>query len=328
MPRPVLHAFSSERGIYEESTFWNPSWTIAPGAVLTSNVCDMARSAEAIGSGELISRRAYRTLLDPGTVGKGGPIETCPATVCRAQTEESHYGLGMVVRNGWVFQNPLFSGYGEVMASSPRRAWRSRWRRPSAPHRPRATPRRRSRLVSRPFWRRTIPCSAEGAPRLHRAQRTSGQCGNDLRQLEKPSPEPWLEDGTEAKPGMFLSNTKSRRAKLFRTSHRSSPNFTLARGCPGAPRSAAASLDDRTAIRHACGRLWIASRHAYADGSGGGLGVSDPSRKVAVRVDPGGMRNVCHPNGRHAVRLRRGRRRVRPCPQYERYPLLSCCPAP
>ncbi|WP_432133398.1 MULTISPECIES: serine hydrolase domain-containing protein [unclassified Streptomyces] len=119
MPRPVLHAFTSERGRYEESTFWNPSWTIAPGAVLTSTVCDMARSARAIGSGELISPRSYATLLNPGTVGTGGPTDTCPADVCRPQTEESHYGLGMVVRNGWVFQNPLFNGYGEVMAYLP-----------------------------------------------------------------------------------------------------------------------------------------------------------------------------------------------------------------
>ncbi|WP_415950567.1 serine hydrolase domain-containing protein [Streptomyces sp. KLOTTS4A1] len=119
MPRPVLHAFSDERGTFEESTFWNPSWTIAPGAVLTSDICDVARSAQAIGSGELISRAAYRTLLNPGTVGKGGPTETCPATVCRAQTEAAHYGLGMVVRNGWVFQNPVFGGYGEVMAYLP-----------------------------------------------------------------------------------------------------------------------------------------------------------------------------------------------------------------
>ncbi|WP_282695427.1 serine hydrolase domain-containing protein [Streptomyces sp. CC208A] len=119
MPGPVLHAFSNERGLHEESTYWNPSWTIHPGSVLTSDICDVARSAEAIGSGELISEEAYRTLLDPGTVGKGGPTATCPATVCRAQTEASHYGLGMVVKDGWVFQNPLFSGYGETMAYLP-----------------------------------------------------------------------------------------------------------------------------------------------------------------------------------------------------------------
>jgi hypothetical protein len=31
---PVLHAFTAERGAYEESTFWNPSWTLAKGSVM------------------------------------------------------------------------------------------------------------------------------------------------------------------------------------------------------------------------------------------------------------------------------------------------------
>ncbi|WP_175408062.1 serine hydrolase [Streptomyces sp. TRM64462] len=119
MPQPVLHAFSDDRGRYEESTFWNPSWTIAPGAVLTSDICDLARGAEGVGTGELTSPAAYRTLLDPGTVGKGGPTATCPATVCRAQTEASHYGLGVVVKDGWIFQNPSFGGYAGVMAYLP-----------------------------------------------------------------------------------------------------------------------------------------------------------------------------------------------------------------
>ena len=31
IPEPVLHAYTKERGTYEESTFWNPSWTLAKG---------------------------------------------------------------------------------------------------------------------------------------------------------------------------------------------------------------------------------------------------------------------------------------------------------
>jgi CubicO group peptidase (beta-lactamase class C family) len=31
IPEPVLHAYTSERGTYEESTYWNPSWTLAEG---------------------------------------------------------------------------------------------------------------------------------------------------------------------------------------------------------------------------------------------------------------------------------------------------------
>jgi CubicO group peptidase (beta-lactamase class C family) len=70
IPEPVLHAFSSERraalGIpagtrfYEESTFWDPSWTLARGAIQTTTVADMAASAVAIGEGTLLSPGSHR----------------------------------------------------------------------------------------------------------------------------------------------------------------------------------------------------------------------------------------------------------------------------
>lgn len=119
IPPPVLHAYDAERGTYEESTYFNPSWTTAPGAVLTTDICDLARSGQAIGSGELLSRRAFRTQLNPGTVGLGHATETCPATVCLPMTEDFHFGLGVVVKNGWVVQNPSFFGYAAVMAYEP-----------------------------------------------------------------------------------------------------------------------------------------------------------------------------------------------------------------
>ncbi|WP_405859758.1 beta-lactamase family protein [Streptomyces sp. NBC_00090] len=119
IPRPALHAFTSDRGLYEESTFWNPSWTTAPGAVITTHICDLAGSARAIGSGELLSPRSYRTLLDPGTVGLGGATAKCPASICLKQTEAKHFGFGVIVINGWVLQNPSFSGYAAIQAYLP-----------------------------------------------------------------------------------------------------------------------------------------------------------------------------------------------------------------
>ena len=119
IPRPALHAFTADRGLYEESTFWNPSWTTAPGAVITTHICDLARSAEAVGSGELLSPRSYRTLLDPGTVGLGGATAKCPASICLQQTEAKHFGFGVIVVNGWVLQNPSFSGYAAIQAYLP-----------------------------------------------------------------------------------------------------------------------------------------------------------------------------------------------------------------
>ncbi|WP_078910639.1 serine hydrolase [Streptomyces sp. NRRL S-87] len=121
IPRPVLHAFTDDRGTYEESTFWNPSWTTAPGAVETTDICDLARSAVGIGSGELLSPASYRELLDPGTVGLGHATEKCPATICLAQTEATHYGMGVLVLGDWISQHPLFFGYSASMAYLPSR---------------------------------------------------------------------------------------------------------------------------------------------------------------------------------------------------------------
>ncbi|MFI5527432.1 serine hydrolase domain-containing protein [Kitasatospora sp. NPDC051853] len=119
IPAPVLHAFTAERGTYEESTFWNPSWTTAPGAVQTTDICDLARSAGGIGGGELLSEASRRELLNPGTVGLGHETERCPAHVCLPQTEATHYGMGVVVLGDWVSQHPLFYGYTASQAHLP-----------------------------------------------------------------------------------------------------------------------------------------------------------------------------------------------------------------
>ncbi|MDH6133304.1 D-alanyl-D-alanine carboxypeptidase [Kitasatospora sp. MAA4] len=119
IPAPVLHSFTSERGKYEESTFWNPSWTTARGAVITTDICDLARSAQAIGTGELLSPAGFQTQLNPGTVGLGGPTDKCPATVCLHNTEALHFGFTVLVENGWILQNPSFSGYAAIQAYLP-----------------------------------------------------------------------------------------------------------------------------------------------------------------------------------------------------------------
>jgi hypothetical protein len=74
IPSPVLHAFSSERQgplvipfstpFLEESTYWNPSWTLARGAVQTTNIADMTRTAIGIGSGKPLFKRSYARIAD------------------------------------------------------------------------------------------------------------------------------------------------------------------------------------------------------------------------------------------------------------------------
>ena len=127
MPEPVLHAYSSERrsflGIaaetpfYEESTFWNPSWTLPRGAVQYTNVTDMATSFEAIGRGDLLSEASYQELVSDELLGFGELLEGCPA--CHPLDEVYLYGLGIVQSGGWLLQNPLFGGYASTAAYHP-----------------------------------------------------------------------------------------------------------------------------------------------------------------------------------------------------------------
>ncbi|HYH12383.1 MAG TPA: serine hydrolase domain-containing protein [Thermomicrobiales bacterium] len=119
MPDPVLHAFTSERreqlGVpagtrfYEESTFWDPSWTLARGSVQYSTIADMTTSFAAIGRGDLLSEASYRELVNHDLLGFGAPLAGCPN--CRTLDATQLYGLGIWMTGGWLLQNPLFSGY-------------------------------------------------------------------------------------------------------------------------------------------------------------------------------------------------------------------------
>lgn len=82
-------------------------------------MCDLARSARAIGAGELISPSGLRTQLKPGAVGLGTATGSCPASVCFAQKPDRHFGLGVIVQNGWVTQTPSFAGYAAIRAYFP-----------------------------------------------------------------------------------------------------------------------------------------------------------------------------------------------------------------
>lgn len=116
---PVLQTYSTERDVFEDTTYWNPSWQTSPGGVVTSNICDMVVSAAAIGSGSLLSDASYEKFLDDEVVQLDAPPESCPEGVCRQLTPAMYYGLGTLVFDGWVAQAPLFSGSGGVNAYLP-----------------------------------------------------------------------------------------------------------------------------------------------------------------------------------------------------------------
>jgi CubicO group peptidase (beta-lactamase class C family) len=127
IPAPALHAFTSERRsfleippptpFYEESTFWDPSWTITHGAVQTTNIYDMEATAVGIGSGRLLSEESYKKMVSTDLRGKTHQQSDC--TTCDEMTDGYTYGLGIVISGNWLLQNPLFSGYAALAAYLP-----------------------------------------------------------------------------------------------------------------------------------------------------------------------------------------------------------------
>ena len=127
IPAPVLHAFTSERRealkipsgtpFHEESTYWNPSWTITHGAIQTTNIYDMEASASGLGSGKLLSKDSYEKFTSTDLRGKTRAVPGC--TTCMAMNEGYTYGMGIVISGDWLLQNPLFAGEAGVMAYLP-----------------------------------------------------------------------------------------------------------------------------------------------------------------------------------------------------------------
>jgi CubicO group peptidase (beta-lactamase class C family) len=106
-PGPALHAYTGERGVYEDATFWSPSWSIGAGTVVSSTMGDAVRGFRAMASGALISKKANRERTAPITA-HFPPFNS-----------KLYYGLGITVANGWQFQNPFIDGYTGIAAYLP-----------------------------------------------------------------------------------------------------------------------------------------------------------------------------------------------------------------
>ena len=127
IPEPALHAFTSERGpalnipdstaFYEESTFWNPSWTITHGAIQTTDIFDWTPRRSRIGTGKLLSPESYQKMISTGLRGRRRPYPAAPRA--SPQSEQYSYGLGIVTTGNWVMQDPLFSGQAGAFAYLP-----------------------------------------------------------------------------------------------------------------------------------------------------------------------------------------------------------------
>ncbi len=95
--RPAYRAFTSERGVYEESTTWNPAWGLNGG--MNASVTDLGLWLRALNDGELLNAEDGKLALSPITAGLG------------PMTEEQYFAFGSVVADGWVYGNPSLNGY-------------------------------------------------------------------------------------------------------------------------------------------------------------------------------------------------------------------------
>ena len=127
IPSPVLHTFSSERRValkipdgvpfYEESTYWNPSWTVPEGAIQTQDIGDLTTSIAAIGSGELLSPSSYEQQTGALLKGFGRPQDGCPA--CRTNTDKVTFAMGLIRQGPWITGNKFYAGSGAVFGYEP-----------------------------------------------------------------------------------------------------------------------------------------------------------------------------------------------------------------
>ena len=66
---PVFHAFTSQRGVYEDSTFWDPTWGFAGG--MNASVDDLGKWLRALNRGDLLDPADAEESLAPATAGLG-----------------------------------------------------------------------------------------------------------------------------------------------------------------------------------------------------------------------------------------------------------------
>jgi len=107
VPSPTLHGYTDERGVWEDDTFWSPTWATYTGN-MTSTLSDLRTWASAVGTGSLLSKRSHGRQIAPKTVGLG------------PNTKAFFYGLGVAVANKWVLAGaPGLLGYTGIVAYLP-----------------------------------------------------------------------------------------------------------------------------------------------------------------------------------------------------------------
>jgi len=95
--QPAFHAFTSQRGVYEDSTYWDPTWGFNGG--MNASVADLGTWLRALERGELLSPSDAEESLAPVTAGLG------------AMTDQRYFAYGSLVSGRWILGNPSLNGY-------------------------------------------------------------------------------------------------------------------------------------------------------------------------------------------------------------------------
>jgi mono/diheme cytochrome c family protein len=74
----------------------------------------MTVTAEAVGTGALVSPESHQLQLGSDLLGFGAPLEGCPT--CHTLDEVYNYGIGAVLNGSWIYQNPAIAGYSSIAA--------------------------------------------------------------------------------------------------------------------------------------------------------------------------------------------------------------------
>ncbi len=104
-PAPVLHSYQSTdtNATLGDATNWSTSWFQGYG-IITSTLRDLGVWGNAFCSHSLISAQSFKTQTEYQGFGKVDP----------------RFGYGVIVSNGWLFQNPSLNGYYGAWACNPK----------------------------------------------------------------------------------------------------------------------------------------------------------------------------------------------------------------
>lgn len=106
IPAPVLHSYGNDRGPYEDTTSWSPSWGLGDDELMSSTITEVARSARVVLGGKLISKASERQFVERP------PVVQIPIPGLS-------YGLGVLLSGDWRVQNPFINNYGGIEAYLP-----------------------------------------------------------------------------------------------------------------------------------------------------------------------------------------------------------------